>query len=128
MCKVKIHLFELSAMFGFPAPPKTALSSQENTFLLEGLDRSLPAAALPAQPRRTTAVFNASEFESCRGGWLDLSGREKLEFLDREQASSGDPGMIAQRANEQRDCSFSTRHSRQTERQWSPTKGRIGSR
>jgi tripartite-type tricarboxylate transporter receptor subunit TctC len=61
-----------------------------------------------------------------RGVFLDpLLGRTEGNRYDAAKfgwlgSVASDAGVCA--------CSFSTRHSRQTEHQWSPTKGRIGSR
>ena len=44
-CKMKIHLFEGSAISDLPAPPQIVMSLQENNLLLRGLDCLLFARA-----------------------------------------------------------------------------------
>jgi hypothetical protein len=63
MCKLKIHLFELSAVFGFPAPAQTVLSPQENNILFQGCLQATPASHAVRR-----AGFNTSEFEGCHEG------------------------------------------------------------
>jgi len=78
---MKIHLFEGSAISDLPAPSQTVMSFQENNLLFQGLNWSLPAAALPVQPRRATAVFTHRSLNPV-SAWLDLSRRQKPEFLE----------------------------------------------
>jgi hypothetical protein len=108
MCKVKIHLFELSAVFGFPVPAQTVLSSQKNNILFQPKGNAASHAV-----RRPG--FNTSEFEA-------VTRAERIRRLRNPncaaclRASQRDPEMLALRENEQEDCSLSA--SLQRERQW----------
>ena len=77
MCKVKIHLFELSAMFGFICTSADRLSFQENNFLFRGC----PRAPLPTHAVRR-AGLNTSEFESSEGGLSNSNCGENFGSID----------------------------------------------
>ena len=82
MCKVKIHLFELSAMFGFICTSADRLSFQENNFLFRGC----PRAPLPTHAVRR-AGLNTSEFESSEGGLSNSNCGENFGSIDVWQAT-----------------------------------------
>ena len=77
VCKVKIHLFELSAMFGFICTSADRLSFQENNFLFRGC----PRAPLPTHAVRR-AGLNTSEFESSEGGLSNSNCGENFGSID----------------------------------------------
>ena len=67
MCKVKIHLFELSAVFEFVSADADRPAVRGRIIFSSRLDWSLPELALTSHGARRTGS-NTSEFESYHGG------------------------------------------------------------
>jgi hypothetical protein len=77
MCKVKIHLFELSTILGFTRAAQTVLSSQKNNFLFQFCPRApLPVHAAFVEPSRRALRERGAQL------LLDIFGERSVSVFD----------------------------------------------
>ena len=89
MCKVKIHLFELSTMLGFNRAIADVLSSQKNNFLFQSFPRRAAGTAVGIFARRGIARFTARRLLTF--GWSSCANRASVSATALFKARSSSP-------------------------------------